>query len=173
MPHTRGNHHEAPYPYPRERHGRRHPAGAQRRWAAKKAIFKVYVGVLYQQVSKGEQALNQAFSPLPPTEQKVLFYLPVTKAWLSAAQELGRLCQRLDNRAYAAINACNQLERKMHKAKRHHQGQHLSKALVQTRQRQMQAIIALADPVGTLAQWLQEDILALSRARGCYAPGAV
>ncbi|HZC01468.1 MAG TPA: hypothetical protein VE844_08925 [Gammaproteobacteria bacterium] len=90
-----------------------------------------------------------------------------------AAQELGRLCQRLDNRAYAAINACNQLERKMHKAKRHHQGQHLSKALVQTRQRQMQAIIAVADPVGTLAQWLQEDILALSRARGCYAPGAV
>jgi hypothetical protein len=83
VPHTRGNHHEAPYPYPRERHGRRHPAGAQRRWAAKKAIFKVYVGVLYQQVSKGEQALNQAFSPPPPTEQKVLFYLPVTKAWLS------------------------------------------------------------------------------------------
>jgi hypothetical protein len=34
------------------------------------------------QADKGEQALSHAFSPPPPTEQKVLFYLPVTKAWL-------------------------------------------------------------------------------------------
>jgi hypothetical protein len=32
------------------------------------------------QADKGEQALSHAFSPPPPTEQKVLFYLPVTKA---------------------------------------------------------------------------------------------
>jgi hypothetical protein len=37
---------------------------------------------LYQQADKGEQALSQAFSPPPPTKQKVLFYLPVTKVWL-------------------------------------------------------------------------------------------
>jgi hypothetical protein len=37
---------------------------------------------LDQQADKGEQALSQAFSPPPPTEQKVWFYLPVTKAGL-------------------------------------------------------------------------------------------
>jgi hypothetical protein len=50
-----------------------------------------------------------------------------------AAQELGRLSQRLDNRAYAAINACDRLERMMHKAKQQHQGQRLSTALAQAR----------------------------------------
>ncbi len=37
---------------------------------------------LYQQAAKGEQALQEAFSSPPSTEQKVLFYLPVTQAWL-------------------------------------------------------------------------------------------
>jgi hypothetical protein len=38
---------------------------------------------LYQQADKGEQALTQVFSPPPSAEEeKVLFYLPVTKAWL-------------------------------------------------------------------------------------------
>jgi cell division protein ZapA (FtsZ GTPase activity inhibitor) len=78
-----------------------------------------------------------------------------------AAQELGRLCQRLDNRAYAAINTCDRLERMMHKAKQQHQGQRLSTALAQARQWQTQAI-AVADQVRTLAQWLQEDILAFA-----------
>ena len=36
---------------------------------------------VYQQTSKAEQALNDAFSPTQP-DDKVLFYLPVTKAWL-------------------------------------------------------------------------------------------
>src|SRR5271155_655015 len=37
---------------------------------------------LYQQVHTAEQALSQAFA-LPSTPpEKVLFYLPVTKAWL-------------------------------------------------------------------------------------------
>ena len=36
---------------------------------------------LYRQADKGEQALTQMFSP-PPSAEKVLFYLPVTKAWL-------------------------------------------------------------------------------------------
>jgi hypothetical protein len=32
---------------------------------------------LYQQADKGEQALTEVFSPPPPVEEKVLFYLPV------------------------------------------------------------------------------------------------
>ena len=36
---------------------------------------------LYQQAAKGAQALEQAFTS-PPDEAAVLFYLPVTKAWL-------------------------------------------------------------------------------------------
>jgi transposase-like protein len=257
---------------------------------------------LYRQADKGEQALSQAFSPPPPTEQKVLFYLPVTKAWLQqvvlglvllchssfrgvveffrdvldcpvalgsvhnilmhavvqarqlnaveelsavragghdeifqsgqpvlvgvdldstycyllaaedrrdsetwaihlwdltakglqpdytvadggkglragqalawpelpchgdvfhALQELGRLSQTLDNRAYTAINACDRLERKMHKAKHQRQGQRLSSALAHARERQTQAI-EVADQVRTLAQWFQEDLLAFA-----------
>src|SRR5271166_682147 len=37
---------------------------------------------LYQQVHTAEQALNQAFAPPPTPPDKILFYLPVTKAWL-------------------------------------------------------------------------------------------
>jgi transposase-like protein len=37
---------------------------------------------LYQQVHTAEQALSQAFAPPPTPHDKVLFYLPVTKAWL-------------------------------------------------------------------------------------------
>jgi hypothetical protein len=36
---------------------------------------------LYQQIHTAQDALNRAFDPEPKTE-KVLFYLPVTKAWL-------------------------------------------------------------------------------------------
>jgi hypothetical protein len=37
---------------------------------------------LYQQADKGAQALEQAFQPPAPGDDDVLFYLPVTKAWL-------------------------------------------------------------------------------------------
>jgi transposase-like protein len=37
---------------------------------------------VYQQVDTAEQALNQAFTPPPTPADKVLFSLPVTKAWL-------------------------------------------------------------------------------------------
>ena len=37
---------------------------------------------LYQQADKGEQALTQAFQSAPANEEEVLFYLPVTRAWL-------------------------------------------------------------------------------------------
>lgn len=37
---------------------------------------------LYRQAAQGEQALTQAFQSPPPGEEEVLFYLPVTRAWL-------------------------------------------------------------------------------------------
>jgi hypothetical protein len=37
---------------------------------------------LYQQADKGEQALTQAFQSPPANDEEVLFYLPVTRAWL-------------------------------------------------------------------------------------------
>jgi transposase-like protein len=37
---------------------------------------------LYQQVDTAKQALSQTFAPPPTPSDKVLFYLPVTKAWL-------------------------------------------------------------------------------------------
>lgn len=37
---------------------------------------------LYQQAAKGEQALEEAFQSAAPNDDQVLFYLPVTRAWL-------------------------------------------------------------------------------------------
>jgi hypothetical protein len=37
---------------------------------------------VYQQAAKAQQALDTAFTPPPPPADDVLFYLPVTKAWL-------------------------------------------------------------------------------------------
>jgi hypothetical protein len=37
---------------------------------------------VYRQAAKAEEALEAAFSPADPDQQKVLFHLPVTKAWL-------------------------------------------------------------------------------------------
>jgi hypothetical protein len=36
---------------------------------------------IYQQTAKAQRALDEAFAP-PPPDQEVLFYLPVTRAWL-------------------------------------------------------------------------------------------
>src|SRR5271157_1536077 len=59
---------------------------------------------LYQQVDTAEAALSQAFAPPPTASDKVLFYLPVTKAWLrqvhnivhSAVPHAGKITQRYD-----------------------------------------------------------------------------
>ena len=37
---------------------------------------------VYQQAANAAQALHEAFAPNPGSDQAVLFYLPVTKAWL-------------------------------------------------------------------------------------------
>ncbi len=44
--------------------------------------YEVSRKFLYQQVDTAEQALSQAFTPPPTPPDKVLFYLPVTNAWL-------------------------------------------------------------------------------------------
>ncbi len=40
---------------------------------------------LYDQADKGEQALEQVFKSTSPSDEQVLFYLPVTRAWLRQA----------------------------------------------------------------------------------------
>ncbi len=47
--------------------------------AAEHGVSRKFVN---QQVDKAEQALHNAFTPPPATDDKVLFYLPVTKRWL-------------------------------------------------------------------------------------------
>src|SRR5882724_12396214 len=37
---------------------------------------------IYQQTAKAQHALDDAFAPPPPSGEEVLFYLPVTRAWL-------------------------------------------------------------------------------------------
>ena len=37
---------------------------------------------VYQQLAKATVAIDQAFDPVEPKDQKVLFYLPITKAWI-------------------------------------------------------------------------------------------
>ncbi len=47
--------------------------------ASQHAVSRKFV---YQQTAKAGEALDAAFAPAEADDQKVLFYLPVTKAWL-------------------------------------------------------------------------------------------
>ena len=49
------------------------------RLAGEHAVSRKFV---YQQAAKADEALDAAFSPAEDDDQKVLFHLPVTKAWL-------------------------------------------------------------------------------------------
>ena len=49
------------------------------RLAGQHAVSRKFV---YRQAAKAEEAIDAAFSPADGDDQKVLFYLPVTKAWL-------------------------------------------------------------------------------------------
>jgi hypothetical protein len=44
--------------------------------------FQVSRKFIHQQTAKAQQALDTAFAPAPPPDSAVLFYLPVTRAWL-------------------------------------------------------------------------------------------
>jgi len=56
-------------------------AGAETvsRLAGQHAVSRKFV---YQQTAKAEEALNAAFAPAEADDERVLFHLPVTKAWL-------------------------------------------------------------------------------------------
>ncbi len=49
------------------------------RLAGQHAVSRKFV---YRQAAKAEEAIDAAFSPKQPDDERVLFYLPVTKAWL-------------------------------------------------------------------------------------------
>ncbi len=75
-----------------------------------------------------------------------------------ALRETERLATFLENRAYRRMNAREQLERKMARARSKGQGRQFSGRLGQARQQETQAV-GLADEVAWLLCWLREDIL--------------
>jgi hypothetical protein len=78
-----------------------------------------------------------------------------------ALRDLGQLVRFLDNRAYRAVEACDQQQQRMTRAKRKHRGNTESKRLTQARQEQERGI-ALADDVSILVGWLRDDIWAVA-----------
>jgi hypothetical protein len=78
-----------------------------------------------------------------------------------ALRDLGQLVRFLDNRAYGAVGACDQQQRRMTQAQRHGRGNTQSKRLALVRQEQDRAI-ALADAVSVLIGWLRDDIFAVT-----------
>ena len=76
-------------------------------------------------------------------------------------RDLGQLVRFLDNRAYGVLEACDQQQRRMTRAKRHGRGNTQSKRLALLRQEQDRAI-SLADEVSVLIGWLREDIFAVA-----------
>ncbi len=78
-----------------------------------------------------------------------------------AEMDLSALVTFLDNRAYAAVGACDQQERRMARAKRRGRGHTHSKRLALLRQEQA-ALVTLADEVSVLVGWLRDDIFAVA-----------
>ncbi len=78
-----------------------------------------------------------------------------------ALRDLGQLIRFLDNRAYGAVDACDQQQRRMTRAKRHGRGKTQSKRLALVRQEQDRAI-ALADEVSVLLGGLRDDIFTVA-----------
>lgn len=78
-----------------------------------------------------------------------------------AVRDLGQLVRFLDNRAFGLVDACDQQERRMARAKKKGRGNTHSKRLAILRQQQAQAI-RLADEVTVLVGWLREEILAVA-----------
>ena len=75
-----------------------------------------------------------------------------------ALQETERLVTFLENRAYRQMNAREQLERKMARARGKGQGRQFSQRLGQAREQETQAV-EVADELALLLCWLREDIL--------------
>jgi hypothetical protein len=78
-----------------------------------------------------------------------------------ALRDLGQLVRFLDNRAYRVVEACDQQQQRMTRAKRHRRGNTQSRRLAVVRKEQDRAI-ALADDVSILFGWLRDDIFAVA-----------
>lgn len=78
-----------------------------------------------------------------------------------ALRDLGQLVRFLDNRAYGVVEACDQQQRRMARAKRHGRGNTQSKRLALLRQEQDRAI-TLADDVSVLIGWVRDDIFCVA-----------
>ena len=78
-----------------------------------------------------------------------------------AERGMGQMAAYLDNRAYGCIGTREKVERQMERAKNRGQGQSFSKRLALARQEEATAV-ALATDLGTLAQWMREDVLSLT-----------
>mgnify|MGYP000269717829 CR=1 FL=1 len=72
-----------------------------------------------------------------------------------ALRDLSQLVRFLDNRAYGVVEACDQQQRRMARAKRKRRGHTQSKRLALLRREQGRAI-TLADDVSVLIGWLRE-----------------
>jgi len=78
-----------------------------------------------------------------------------------AVRDLGQLVRFLDNRAFGLVDACDQQERRMARAKKKCRGNVHSKRLAILRQQQTQAI-RLADEVTVLVGWMRDEILTVA-----------
>jgi len=78
-----------------------------------------------------------------------------------AQRKLTQLVVFLERRAYKCINAHQDLQAKMGRAKKKANGRRLSKKLALTRQTEADAV-DLADEVGLLVDWMDNDILSVA-----------
>lgn len=85
--------------------------------------------------------------------------IPCQSDVFHAEYELGKLVTYLENRASACGSACQDLERKIARARKYGRGQQFSRKLAVARQKEAEAR-RLADDVAILTQWMREDILA-------------
>jgi hypothetical protein len=78
-----------------------------------------------------------------------------------ALSDFRKLGTFLDNRAYGAIKALESVEKQMIRAKKHSQGNKLSKKLGNAKENE-EKYVSLAQDVSALFDWLRSDILSLS-----------
>ncbi len=109
-----------------------------------------------------DYAVADAGNALRAAQLEVMSGTPCRSDVFHLFMELSEVVTKLENRAYATMTPCADLQRKVAHAKRHGQ-RHQSEAMLlrDATTKQAQAI-ALADDVALLARWLRLDVLALA-----------
>jgi hypothetical protein len=102
-------------------------------------------------------------SPLRAGQALALPQIPCRGDVFHALQDGPAIVQTLENRAYEALQTCNDLERR-NAVHQHRHGRADQKATRRLRDARpaAQAAVALADDVTVLLRWLREDILAVN-----------